>query len=127
MLKYKFTAKFNDGTVYQQNDIDVSPNDCTRNCFYDVLQLQKEKELSHFSITDGNCSYTVDFERNGLQLQNAWLPAPNGLTNFRLIFFKRVTVLFSNFAETGQGVEFHLGWQANDSSGNNIQDIAEIT
>jgi hypothetical protein len=126
MLKYKFTATFTDGTIYQQNDVDISPTDSTKNCFYDVLQLQKEKELALFSITDGIHIYEVDFQRKGLRAQNAWIPAPEGLTNFRLIFFKRVSILFTNFIEAGKNIEFHLGWQANDANGNNFQSVAEV-
>ena len=36
MLKYLFTARYTDGSVYHQNPRDVSAHDDAKSCFFDV-------------------------------------------------------------------------------------------
>jgi hypothetical protein len=136
MLKYLFVAKFNDGTVYEQNEQDVSQTDPTKSCFYDILQLEKEvngvkqNPVDYFCLTDGENTYLVCikegwFDINGRKffLHDKEIP----LTNYRLIFFRRKTHSFSlNCEQVNSSCSYILGFQANNHKGENVKHTIEF-
>ena len=131
MLKYLFDAQFDDGSCYTQNVDDRSIIDPEkRSCFYDVLQeVEKGKKLVLFTIASEDGAFSVDLRDGTFIVNFAHFKAheEEDLTNFRLIYFRSHTHSFNmNNEELSHEIIFRLGWQANDSKGNNVQRVLEI-
>ena len=125
-LKYLFSAKYKDGSIYEQNPEDISITDPLRSCYFDL----KQEEIELFELTDKKNYYLVDlsdghFEINNVPfyLHDKALP----LINMRLIFFRQHTHTLSEGNKyQSHEIMYRYGWQANDEKGNNIQHIIEI-
>jgi hypothetical protein len=121
MLKYLFTAIYDDGTAYKQNAEDVSVSDPNRSCFYDV----DHTKLYCFSLSDGKDEYTVLMKDGCFEVNGRKFGAyDKDVTNRRLIFFRRHTHSINNGVELSHDIEYLLGWQGNDpETGENIQRV----
>jgi len=121
MLKYKFIAQYSDGTIYRQNDEDVSITDPVRSSYYDVAHdkligfiLQDIEDHSYFvDLLDGH------FEINEIPFKLTDVE----VTNRRLIYFRRHLHHFGQLdgVEQSHTIAFHVGWQGNDKEGKNVQ------
>lgn len=121
MLKYKFIAQYDDETIFEQNDEDVSIKDSLRSAFSDVDQ----ERLTGFALQGEGHLYVVDlldgrFEIDGVPFYLSDAP----IKNRRLIFFRRHTHQFNleDGSEEGHTISYHLGWQGNHAeTDKNIQ------
>lgn len=128
-LKYLFTAIYDDGTVYAQNPEDKSLLKDFGSSYSDVNQ----EKLIAFILEDQIGSGKVigvnlldgHFEIDGFRML---IHQEKDLTNFRLIFFRRHVhkIRQSDGVELSHDWFYRIGWQANDSKGNNVQRIIEI-
>lgn len=119
-LKYLYVAVFEDGTCYEQNESDVSVNDPTRSCFFDIQTLLETKTLASFAITDGVKTWSLNFQTGQFALYSS--PDDPGMVfklhdegaaffNKRLIFFRRRSHNLNTGDETG--CIYVFGWQGN--------------
>lgn len=152
-LKYLFRAEFLDGSVYSQNPEDVSLTDPKRSCFYDVLELEKERgRVTRFMLGYQHPHkafsnlilgvMSVDLLTGAFEAHNSEdsivffagdprdrLPHVAGL-EYRLIFFRRHTIHSHPLPDGGLqmgagGIEFHLGWQVT-IEGRNVQNTVVL-
>lgn len=128
-MKYLFSCGFADGSIYTQNEQDVSIHNPLKSCFYDIKQEEEKGNApTVFTLSNENDVYLVDltdgrFEVNGTSffLHNEPLTGP-----FRLIFFRRHTHLLTvGFEEKEHLMSFNFGWQTTQN-GENIQRIMTI-
>jgi hypothetical protein len=136
ILDYLFIAHFTDGSVIHQTRYDVSTIEpLTRSAFYDVVQ--RLPEVESFTLTNGPRSHTVYLKDGHFNSDGKILINPHGeLTNFRLIYFRRVQVSSYSADELEHVIIddrrrptvklFVMGWQANDARGKNFQMVLEI-
>ena len=125
MLKYLFTAVYKDGTVFKQNENDVSYIDPQRSAYYDINQ----DELAAFGIESEKDAIVVDLQDGSFQINGVAFQAHDQLVdNRRLIFFRRHTHQFNTeLDEIDHAVEYCIGWQGNDpNTGSNIQRVLYI-
>jgi hypothetical protein len=136
MMKYLFECHFNDGTVLQQTEEDVSTVDQTRSAFYDVMQ--RNDDIVVFGMFNYQNTYAVDLRDGSFLINNAKFTIPllveTEVTNaedgtvteqkepfvaapdqkFQLIYFRRhrhLTVVGAILPEElTHEVEFHIGW-----------------
>lgn len=131
-LEYLFTARFRDGTLIHQTPADCSATEpLTRSAFYDVAQ--RIAEVESFTLNNGRSRHTVFLADGHFETwhhgRQKVLTNPHGeLTNFRLIYFRRVHagVTAGGKALPGMIVLYVIGWQANDEHGKNFQMHLEI-
>jgi hypothetical protein len=133
-LKYLFTVGFADGTVYEQNEQDVSVSDPTRSCFFDVLEQERNgNPVIVFCLTDGVNTYLVDlrdghFEVNGIPFRFHEKDEP--VHNRRLIFARRRSHQVNLGSDEGiLSTVYRMGWQGNatpEPGSKNIQHVMEI-
>ena len=121
-LKYLFAVQYNNGNTYTQNEQDVSVKDPGRSCFFDV----DVPNVHLFFLKNPEGAYCVDLHTGYFKAnESGWfkIHKEEGLTNFRLIYFRRVTTLFdqADGNELSKSIEFHIGWQANTPDGKNVQ------
>ncbi len=142
MLKYLFTAQFNDGQIIKQDQEDVSKFNPLKSKFFDVLndtrKLEKfwllEKKRFHVIESEPQKKYLVDltdghFEINGVPffLHEQTVDETKTLSNFRLIYFRRVQQSLNiDSGKAATKVMFVIGWQANLPDGKNVQKIMYI-
>ena len=127
-MKYLFCVRFKDGTIYVQNPEDISVEDKTRSCFFDIQkQINADNPPEIFTLEDKENLYVVDlttgiFEINGVQfsLHNEPLPGP-----FRLVYFRRHTHKLNIGAEAEHSISYNFGWQTTHN-GENIQRIITV-
>ena len=126
MLKYLFTALYDDGTILKQTQEDISTTDPKRSAYYDIdheklvaFGLEDDSNAILVHLTDGS------FEINGVPFS---ITAPN-VENRRLVYFRRNRINFDELnSETGREVEYHIGWQGNElGTGKNIQRIMVLS
>lgn len=130
MMKYLFTAKYKDGSVYEQNPEDVSVTESEkRSCFYDIKDTLED--LESFTLTGEGHIYKVDlidghFEVDGVPFDMH----EENLKDFRLIYFRQHTHSFNQKVEEtvefAHNIVFRFGWQTNDSEGKNYQRVMQI-
>jgi hypothetical protein len=126
--KYKFQATYKDGSTYTKNDEDVSIQDPLRSCFYDV----KQDELRTFFLFNDDVTYSVNLEDGHFEVNGVpfFMHADKFLKNYRLIYYivtqEHITLSKDKEEHVTGDVVFQLGWQANDSTGKNIQRVMEI-
>ena len=136
-LDYLFTSYHKDGQYIVQTQDDKSSKVEFRNAFFDVLEETRVGNppvmfclTSQFTNPENKVlTYLVDL-RNGVFVINdapVVLHTEPGLTNFRLIFYKTRKEHFNvHWNQLGSETIYHLGWQANDANGNNVQRIINI-
>jgi hypothetical protein len=127
ILDYLFIARFKDGTAIHQTRYDVSTLEpLTRSAFYDVLQ--RLPEVESFTLTKGPREHTVYLKDGHFNSDGRILLNPHGeLTNFRLVYFRRVQQDTTGAHRERPEVKLYfMGWQANDASGKNYQMMLEI-
>lgn len=117
-MKFLFECHFNDGTVLQQTEEDVSKIDPTRSAFYDVVQ--RNDDIAVFGIFNDQNTYAVDLRDGSFLVNNAKFTIPalvekDPLLKFQLVYFRRhfhMTIMGSQPSEDlSHQVEFHLGWK----------------
>lgn len=125
-LDYLFVAEFKDGSRYFQDRYDRSiEHPLSKSAFYDVSQHLAD--VSTFTLTDGNRKHTVFLSDGHFQTDGTIITSPYGeLTNYRLIYFRRVQQVTSRDGVSSDIVGYFIGWQANDASGKNYQMMLEI-
>ena len=120
MLKYLFTAIYNDETTYEQSEDDLSKTTPGRSAFFDIdhdkllaFAIHNDTDVVLVRLDDGS------FEINGLPFTIYDGPVENR----RLIYFRRHRHAFNvGLEELDHEVEYHIGWQGNEpGTGNNIQ------
>ena len=102
VLKYLFAAQYNDGTIFYQDENDISLIDPKKSQFYDVLQ--KEEKLEAFALHGDGHQYAVDlrdghFEIDGIPFNLYDM----SIANRRVIFFRRHTHNFNRSEEAAFG------------------------
>ena len=123
MLKYLFVAQYNDDSLFYQTPEDISiTRPGTGSAFSDI----EHDKLTGFALQGEGHTYAVDlldghFEIDGIPFK----VYDENINNRRLIYFRRN--FYHTGAETGHEVEYHLGWQGNDSTGKNIQRVIIIS
>lgn len=125
MLAYRFTAVYEDGTEYQQNEHDVSVTDPGRSCYFDIEQ----DRLVYFVLEDGaGHRYGVDLSNGNFAVDGVPFRMHEGpVADVRLIFFRRHTHQFNlGYDEIDHTVVYRLGWQGTDAEGNNVQRVMEL-
>jgi len=137
LLKYLFTAYYNDGTTFIQPLDDKSKIEPDkRSAFFDI-DHEKLIRFELKNILNPQEIYSVSLSNGEIEINNSnkiILPQENkNLSNFRLIYFRRKELLvnYTITTETGKVTNerivcYILGWQANDSFGNNIKKTIEI-
>jgi hypothetical protein len=131
-MKYLFTALFADGKQIEQTDADTSKLDEKRSAFYDVLEEEKNGNkcwifnLSHKEGDNIN-DYLMDLRDGHFEVNNAplWLHAEDGLTDFRLIYYRNVRKIYEGFEEIRTEIAFNFGWQTT-RNGENIQKVITL-
>lgn len=128
MLKYLFIATLKDGTSIAQTHDDVSITNPSKSAFYDII----DKDVEKFYLLDaeGN-NYGVDLSDGAFYINGAKIFIHDRneeiLSNFRLIYFRRVKKDFNiNYEEIDTQITYLLGWQCNNSEGKNVKRIMEI-
>jgi len=140
MLRYLFTAQFNDGTMLEQTQDDVSKTNPKKSAFFDVLN--DTRKVERFWLTDETFSqhgtndnkYLVDltdghFEINGSPffLHEQTIDESKKLSDFRLIYFRRVRQSMNvGSREASAKVMYLIGWQANYPDGKNHKQIMYV-
>lgn len=131
MLKYLFTVKFKDGKILSQQEDDISAINPEKSSFFDVLEEERAGNPPVvFCIADGTNDYLVDledghFEANGVKFYVNDRTKP--VFNRRLIYFRRNVIDFTQYLEqVNRTITYKIGWQANDSEGNNVQHVIEV-
>ena len=136
-MKYLFKAEFTDGTSYTQNHEDIPLAGFGHgSCFSDINERVKDGKVTKFSLI-GEHIWSVDltdghFEVDGIPFNVNAEIVPKLLTNYRLIYFRRVqqhaNILQGETVSTSSEiVGFRFGWQANTPDGSNVQQIVEIS
>jgi len=126
-LDHLFIATFKDGTKIHQTPNDVSTLEpLTKSAFYDVLQ--RLSDVATFTLTNGAREHTVFLDDGTFNSDGKILVNPHGeLTNFRLIYFRRMNQAVSGtFKHQPEVGSYFMGWQANDANGKNFQMVIEI-
>ena len=123
-MLYLFTARYADGTCYEQNLADVSTADPSRSCFYDVDQ----ERLARFELRGHGHVYAVDLADGHFEVDGAAFRFhEDRLADYRLVFFRRHTHTFNaGHDEIRHAVVYRMGWQATDADGHNVQRVMEI-
>ena len=116
---YLFVADFKDGSRYFQTQADASVvHPLTKSAFWDVLQ--RIEEVKKFTLIDrhNQHEHTVFLDDGHFKTDGKILVCPrNGLTNFRLIYFRRAQQSHEqeirSFHPKPYYVGYFIGWQAN--------------
>jgi hypothetical protein len=114
---FKFTAAFEDGTVIEQNDEDISVVDKTRSCYFDVKEKEKESKLVSFVIHNDSYSLGVDlrdghFELNGIPFfQHDPIITP--YENFEIEYYRTVVREIRQDGTQISGIidSYTVGWK----------------
>jgi hypothetical protein len=124
-LKYYFKCEYKDGSIFEQNEEDVSLTDPKRSAFFDIRQ----KDVARFWLEGNGHKYLVDlttglFEIDGNLIHvGEDLPAIDPVR--RLIFFRRHAHQFNlDHEEVGHFVRYFIGWQTTINGKNYKQTIA---
>jgi len=127
MLKYKFIAQYDDETLFEQNEDDVSSKDLSRSAFSDVDQ----DRLTGFALQGAGHLYAVDLLDGHFEIDNVPFKMYDmEVANRRLIFFRRHrhNYLVVDGQELDHEMEYHFGWQGNEvGTGKNIQRVMVIS
>lgn len=123
-MKYLFACRFSDGSRYFQRADDVSLTNDKKSAFFDVM----DKDIVRFWIDGDGHHIVVDLTDGHFDVDGASfkLHDDEGLKNFRLIYYRRITAKFSGTEEVERETEFCIGWQTNGKFGENIKRILMI-
>lgn len=110
-------AVYADGYIHDETTLeDVSPFQENKNVFYDILEKRPEAEhgaMVEFSVFYNNQKHTVD-----------WTQLPD---NARPIRFRDGASTLDSAGNVGfMWTGCRMGFQFNDESGKNIQDVREL-
>lgn len=139
-MKYLFGCRFTDGTVYEQNAGDVSLYDPNRSCYFDVVNLMKEKQIGHFWLEGDGDHYEVNmidghFEVNGKMVNIH----PQGVVpkNLELVYYRQRRHHRNVLVKDGDVVGilgsyeeepvFFFGWRMKDDNDQDHQYTMSIT
>jgi hypothetical protein len=135
-LKYLFVVRFEDGTVYEQNEADKAVIAEKGSCFSDVLKLSEKSPVEQAVLTDGEDLWHLDLRTGDFtHTTNFSYMGPEGVEtiqkkstirihdrdtkfyNKRLIIFRRRYIDWIDGVETvdESKVQYAFGWQANVS------------
>ena len=149
-LAYLFECHFNDGTIIQQTEEDVSKIDPNRSSFYDVIQRKDDVEV--FGIFNDQHTYAVDlrdghFEIDGapfsIQKDVSVEPTEENPTpvlepfvkipdqKLELVYFRRhvhVTVMGQENVpeDISHSIEFFMGWKTT-VNGKEVQQTISVS
>ena len=124
MLDYLFTAVYDDGSVLNQTQEDLSTKDSARSAFYDI----DHSRLVRFGLTNEDLSVIVmmDLQTGLFQVQDLVVSLyDEPVIKRRLIYFRRVSQQMNTAnGDTSTEIQYHIGWQGNDpDTGENIQRV----
>lgn len=126
MLKYLFIVRYKDGSLYEQNEQDVSITDSKRSCFFDVRQ----DEIDSFYLINAEHSYAVFLDDGRFEIDGTpfWMHDSGiGFKDFKLVFYRQHEHDFNiGMKEVAHRIRYCMGWQS-DSEGYNIKRIMEFT
>lgn len=135
MLKYLFTATFDDDFILQQTPEDKSATDPEkRSQFYDLLQYEAQgHKLLRFELrqqgtmTDPDI-FAVDLVDGHFEVNGTKIVMHEGhLKETRLVFFRQHTHSFAVTVEKNREVShdivYRMGWQGTGHDGKNLQEI----
>ena len=135
MLKYLFRCQFNDGETFIQTQADVSKHIEGKSAFTDVLKkVEDGNQIKYFSLNSRDDTYLVDLDNgcfavNGIPffMHEQTVDKSKKLTNFRLIYFRRVaqSINLTTDKQTSN-IIYLMGWQANYPDGSNHKQIMYI-
>jgi hypothetical protein len=130
-MKYLFTAQFNDGSVFQQNEEDIHPNKPGKSAFTHLLEEAETHDgIALFQLKGEGHTYSVDlndghFEIDGIKFNTH----EQNLTpkDLRLVFFRQHKHNFNVYGmEVEHDIEFFIGWQMTGDDNKNIQQTISI-
>jgi hypothetical protein len=112
MLKYLFTAHYNDGASIVQNQQDRSMQRDDKNAFFDVKYepLYPLETLSSFELRGSGHTYTVDLRDGRFLVDGKEVSPPDTLGRRELIYFRRNAIAPQDPSQRIQSV-WHLGWR----------------
>lgn len=133
---YSYTATFEDGTEIFRDMNDPEADKCqtrtdgTGSRFTDVQEKEKDSKLVSFVVHNDTQSYGADlrdghFEVNGIAFFQH-RPDRDGYKDFRVVHFRSVQLVLNQVSGeqvSGEVVGYSVGWQTNDTEGNNVQRI----
>lgn len=128
MLKYLFTAEYNNGATYQQTPEDVSINDPKKSCFYDI----DHTKLVKFTLKGEGHTYAVDLRDGHFEIDGVpfYMHEDPDLVAFRLIFFRQHTHTIQQSRdkdrELSHEIVYRFGWQTETVKGENYQRVMQI-
>jgi hypothetical protein len=126
MLKYLYTAVYEDGTSYDQNIEDISVTNLEKSCYYDIdIDRVKIFSLKGDGIVVGVYLGSGEFFVNGVMFKMYEDSLKE--QKLRLIFFRKHTHTFSQGIESDHTIVYRFGWQFTDANGENVQRVMEIT
>lgn len=136
-LKYLFTSLHENEEYIIQDQSDTSKLAPGRNAFYDVLEnIKGGNGVKMFCLVNQeqnqegkNNDYLVDLRNGQFVINGAPLflhDISQEIHNIRLIFYKTRKEHFVGGANIGSETIYHLGWQANDKEGRNVQQVISI-
>lgn len=126
MFKYLFQCLFRDGSTVKQTQEDKSISVEGKNAFFDVLSRLSEVRAFALYNTETNDEYLVNLDDGHFEVnrRSFRICDEEQLINFRLIFFKRTTILVNlGGRNDNKRIEYHFGWQANRPDGSNVKRI----
>ncbi len=136
MLKYQFTAKYKDGTTFEQNAEDKSAIEPEkRSAFFDV----DHSKLMTFTLNGAGHSYMVDLEDGHFEIDGVPVVMhEKPIKDLKLIYYRQHTHEYRVTKATQGAVErevapkelshqiaFVLGWQCT-VDGENVQQVIRI-
>lgn len=111
-------AEYSDGYIHSETDLnDQSPYEKTANVFNDILEKRPEAEhgrMVRFSVFYKNARYDVD-----------WTTLPDNARPIRFRHMERASV-GGVWVSDPVAVRIEFGYQYNDESGANQQEIMEL-
>lgn len=120
MAPYLFSVVYKDGSTYQQNAEDVSVKTSDRSCYSDV----DVDSVSEFTVGNTENFISVD-------LSNGYFKSPDkgwfkvhseeGLEDFKLVYFKRVTLALSDEQNPDSSIRYFVGWDARKPDGQRVR------
>ena len=126
MLKYLFTAIYEDGTEFKQTQDDISSSNLQKSAFYDIYH----ERLLAFGIEGDNNAILVDLRDGSFQINGTSFEVyDRDVKDRRLVFFRRHTHKFNiELDELDHAIQYCIGWQGNDpETGANVQRVLMFT
>lgn len=125
-----FTCYFEDGTFYTQNPQDVSINNPTKSCYFDILEKEKTgNNPLAFCLTRNNSDdyYLVDLRDGAFEINNTrfFLHQEDNIGPFKLIYYRTNNLYVTAGLPDSLSIRYNFGWQTN-FNGENIKKIITI-